>query len=89
MTAEWPQLYGQALERTAEAVLSLTDEEVERVLDLARVVAHGSERRYAPLAAYLAGKFVSERSASGVPPPDALADAFATAEALLAGWPPA
>lgn len=89
MTLEWPQLYGQALERTAEAALTLSDEEAARVLDLARVVAHGSERRYAPLAAYLAGKFVTERSAAGVPPADALEDALATAEALLAGWAPA
>ncbi|MCA1673862.1 MAG: DUF6457 domain-containing protein [Actinobacteria bacterium] len=85
MTVEWPNLYGQALERTAQATLSLTDDEARRVLDLARVVAHGSERRYAPLAAYLAGKFVGERSSAGVAPAEALEDAFATAEALLAG----
>ena len=29
--------------------------EAQAVLDLARVVAHGSQRRYAPVAAYAAG----------------------------------
>ncbi|MPZ88380.1 MAG: hypothetical protein GEU81_09945 [Nitriliruptorales bacterium] len=33
----------------------LTQEEARAVLDLARVVAHTSERRFAPLSTYLAG----------------------------------
>jgi hypothetical protein len=33
----------------------LTTEEVDAVLDLARIVAHTSERRFAPLTTYLAG----------------------------------
>lgn len=33
----------------------LTAEEIDEVLDLARVVAHGTERRFAPLTAYAAG----------------------------------
>jgi len=33
----------------------IDEEEVELVLDLARVVAHGWERRFAPLAAYALG----------------------------------
>lgn len=40
----------------AEAGLPLlTPEEAEAVLHLAREVAHGSERRFAPLTAYAAG----------------------------------
>ena len=35
---------------------ALSAEEARAVLDLARVVAHTAERRYAPLAAYLAGR---------------------------------
>lgn len=33
----------------------LTQQEARAVLDLARVVAHTSERRFAPLSTYLAG----------------------------------
>lgn len=34
---------------------ALGSEEAREVLDLTRVVAHGVERRYAPLTAYVAG----------------------------------
>lgn len=46
------------LDRFAEelAVDRLGPAEVDAVLDLARVVAHGTERRNAPLAAFLAGR---------------------------------
>ncbi len=40
----------------------LTDEEVDAVLDLARVAAHASERSAAPLAAFMAGMAVADRS---------------------------
>lgn len=33
----------------------IADDEVTAVLDLARIVAHGTERRFAPLAAYAVG----------------------------------
>ena len=60
------------LDRFADAlhVPRLDPAEVEAVLDLARVVAHGTERRNAPLAAYLAGR-------AGVEPDAALAQAAA------------
>jgi hypothetical protein len=38
--------------------LTLTDDEIEALLDLAREVAHGTERKNAPLASFLAGRFV-------------------------------
>jgi hypothetical protein len=43
--------------RLAEAAgtPALAEDEVEAVLALARDVAHGAERRFAPLAAYAAG----------------------------------
>ena len=46
------------LDRFADALAAprLGPAEVDAVLDLARVVAHGTERRNAPLAAYLAGR---------------------------------
>jgi len=61
----------------------LTDADVEALLDLARDVAHGSERRYAPLSTFIAGRFVASRMAAGVPAHDALAEAAAVARSLL------
>lgn len=40
----------------ALGVARLSPAEVEQLLDLARVVAHGTERMNAPLATFLAGK---------------------------------
>ena len=77
MSANYPDRYAEALG------LRLTEEEVEAVLDLARVVAHGSERRFAPLSAYLAGLFVAELVRTGVPVDEALAEAAAIAERAL------
>jgi hypothetical protein len=43
----------------AEALgVTLNEADRERILDLARDVAHGTERMYAPLSAFLAGCFV-------------------------------
>lgn len=38
--------------------LALDDSEIEALLALARDVAHGTERKNAPLASFLAGRFV-------------------------------
>ena len=43
---------------TSALGLELSDEEVQTILDLARDVSHGTERKNAPLAAFLAGRFV-------------------------------
>jgi hypothetical protein len=48
----WLATYADALG------LGLDDGQVEALLDLARDVAHGTERMYAPLSAFLAGCFV-------------------------------
>ena len=56
---DWPERYSAALG------LDLSDEEVGTILNLARDVAHGTERRFAPLSAYLAGKYVTRRVAEG------------------------
>jgi hypothetical protein len=61
----------------------LTSREVGHVLKLAREVAHGVERKLAPLAAYLAGVHVGRRGAQGVSPDDALSDAVRAAAAIL------
>ena len=77
MSANYPDRYAEALG------LKLTDQEVEAVLDLARVVAHGSERKFAPLSTYLAGQFVAELVRTGVPVYEALVEAIAIAERTL------
>ena len=40
----------------ALGVARLSPAEIEKILDLARVVAHGTERMNAPLATFLVGK---------------------------------
>ena len=82
---EWAHQYAHALSRAAGTDVTLSLEEEEAVLLLARLVAHGSERRNAPLASFLAGKFAGTRAAQGVEVNQALAEAAAVAEDLLAG----
>lgn len=78
MSANYPDRFAEALG------LELSEEEAQAVLDLARRVAHGTERRFAPLSTYLAGQFVTELVKTGVPPCEALAEALAIAERVLA-----
>ena len=63
---DWLDRFAQAL-----GVTPLDTTEVDAILDLARDVAHGTERKNAPLAAWLAGR-------SAVSPADALAIARRT-----------
>jgi hypothetical protein len=58
-TDDWPDRVAAAL-----GVEALTDDQVETVLDLARDVAHGTERRFAPLTTFLAGVAVGSGSSS-------------------------
>ena len=81
MSANYPARYAEALG------LQLGDEESDIVLDLARVVAHGSERRFAPLSSYLAGQFVAELVRAGIPRDEALKEALSLAERSLATDP--
>ena len=75
---DWPQRYGAALE------LDLSDEVVDAILDLARDVAHATERRFAPLSTYLTGKFVARRVAAGATTDEALREARDIVGRLLA-----
>jgi hypothetical protein len=50
----WLNAYAEALE-----VDAMSEADIEAILDLARQVAHGSERKNAPPAAYLAAAFVA------------------------------
>jgi len=61
---------------------------VDALLDLARTVAHGTERRYAPLSTYLAGRYVAERVAAGMAEDEALAEAAALAGRSARECPP-
>jgi len=74
---DWPERYSAALG------VELTDEEVDAILDLARDVAHGTERRFAPLSSYLAGKYVTKRAAEGVSPQNAVHEAQEVVGRLL------
>jgi hypothetical protein len=81
VSADYPDRYAEAL------ALELTDVEVEIVLDLARMVAHASERKFAPLATYLAGQFVNELMRTGLSKTEALAEAVAVAQRTLDAEP--
>lgn len=61
----------------------LSPGEVGQVLELARDVAHGVERKLAPLAAFLAGVHVGRRTGEGRRRDEALAEAVEAAAALL------
>jgi hypothetical protein len=61
----------------------LTGSEVDRLLRMARDVAHRVERKGAPLASFLLGMQVARRTADGSARASALDEALASAEALL------
>jgi molybdopterin-guanine dinucleotide biosynthesis protein A len=77
MNENYPDRYAEALG------LQLHEIEEQIVLDLARIVAHGSERRFAPLSTFLAGQFVAELVRTGISREEALAEAMAIAERTL------
>ena len=77
MSENFPDRFAEAL------ALELTEAEKETVLELARLVAHGSERMYAPLSTYLAGQFIAELVRTGLPRAEALTEAVAVAERTL------
>lgn len=80
----WPARFAARLAVAAGATQPLlTPREQARVLRLARDVAHGSERKYAPLAAFIAGRYVELRIADGVDAATALDDVTRAAAELL------
>ena len=76
------------MERFAAAlgVPPLSADEQERVLAWARDVAHGSERRYAPLTSFLLGLALGS---SNIDRGVALEDAVSRLDAVLRDTPPA
>ena len=61
------------------------DGDVEELLDVARDVAHGVERKVTPLAAFLLGAGMQRRIADGAPRDEALATAVADLRARIPG----
>ena len=61
----------------------VTPTEVGVVLKLARDVAHGVERRLAPLSTFVAGLYVGALAGGGMPREEALARAVETATGLI------
>ncbi len=71
-----------------ELVVALGDQALSRdetgaILKLARDVAHGVERKYAPLAAFLVGVSVGRRTAGGQDRPGAFGEVLAAARGLV------
>lgn len=86
-TDDWLLAFAAALAdlNPAPAVpgTGLSRGETGAILHLARDVAHGTERRFAPLAAYLTGRFVTGRVQQGATVEQALAEAQEAARRLL------
>lgn len=74
---DWLDRFADAL-----AVPRLEAAEAEALLDLARVVAHGTERRNAPLATFLAGRAAAGGGGAGA------SSALAAARGMLPGPTP-
>lgn len=79
----WSERYREHLERSVGAPVGLDDGSISAILDLARDVAHGTERLAAPLATFLAGQYVALRVSAGVSMASALDEAHAAARDLL------
>lgn len=77
----WITDYAKALQTATDTGPRVVDESA--ILDFTRRVAHGSERKNAPLATFLAGWYVGARVAEGVTPEDAWAEAVRLGDALL------
>jgi hypothetical protein len=75
----------QWIDRLADSLgdRRLTPAEAGLVLKLAREVAHGVERKLAPLAAFVAGAYVGREAALGSAREEALRDAVRAASDLL------
>lgn len=79
---DWIDEYATALERAGGSA-SVGEEERRLLLKLAREVAHRTERFFAPLSTYLAGRFVAARVGTGASPAEAVREAYELAERLL------
>lgn len=77
----WTDDYAARLGEVAGQDITLPDE--DSILDFTRRVAHGTERKNAPLATFLAGWFVAGRVANGADPATAWDEAARLGDELL------
>ena len=75
--------YAEALSANLDGDLALDSDEERSILGLARTVAHGTERKNAPLTTFLVGRYCALREQQGATPEEALAEAEEVAERLL------
>jgi Domain of unknown function (DUF6457) len=75
---EWLDGLADALEEPR-----ISGRELRELLHLTRDVAHGVERRFAPVSAYLVGVAVGQRTAGGAARDDAFASVVAAARDLI------
>jgi uncharacterized protein DUF6457 len=73
------------LDRLAEALEEprISPDELGAVLKLARDVAHGVERRFAPVSTFLLGVSVGQRTATGVAREEAVSAAVRAVRGLV------
>ncbi|MEE9182885.1 MAG: DUF6457 domain-containing protein [Acidimicrobiia bacterium] len=79
----WTNDYSAALRKSGDPAIKVVDEEA--ILDFTREVAHGSERKDAPLATFLAGWYVGARVSQGADPKQAWNEAAELGRRLLEG----
>lgn len=73
--------YARKLTEAAEQAIAIPAE--DSILDFTRRVAHGSERKHAPLATFLAGWYVGTQVAAGMDPTKAWEEAARLGDDLL------
>jgi hypothetical protein len=77
--ADWLETFAAALdENLSDQTSGVGAEERNLLLGLAREVAHGTERKNAPLATYIAGRYVALRGTD-----EALTEALEVARSTL------
>jgi hypothetical protein len=80
----WCERFGDSLvSASGLAAPPLTPQLRARVLTLARDIAHGTERKNAPVCAFIAGRYVEARRAQGVDAETALSEVAEAAARLL------
>ena len=83
---EWISRYSEALSGELDGRVTIDSNEERSILGLARVVAHGTERKNAPLTTFLVGRYCALREQQGATAEEALAEANETANRLLGAF---
>ena len=80
---DWIERYASALSANLNEELEMPSSEERSILALAREVAHGTERKNAPLTTFLVGRYCSLREQQGASPEDSMREANEIADRLL------